>query len=105
MVLDGAELEGEIGKIAKYKLDVAKDGTVKGGVEVAQDIEKEIIPGLKVFIKGGATAGVDADAVVILIALAAKNPESKVLKYLAKGAAAVRDLIADEKKALEAPKA
>ncbi len=106
-VLEGVELEGKIGTIGEYKVDVKKDATAVASIQVSEDLVKELIPGITVFVKGGAAAGANVDIVAAILAFAAKSPNNAVLKYLAMGAKAYREIAKEEAAAVvvEAPKA
>lgn len=84
-MLEGKELEGKLGDVGNYSVDV----DVHGKVAVALDIgiDKEVAPGVKAHVK--AEAGVELDVADLLLAQAAKS-DNKVLKFLAEQAAKLK---------------
>lgn len=84
-MLEGKEVEGKIGEIGSYSVDVQADADILADVSLS--IDKELTPGVKV--KLTLTGGAEIDAVALLAAQAAKS-DNAILKFLAEQAAKLK---------------
>ena len=85
-MLEGKELEGKIGEVGNYYIDVDARGRAKMHVDASLD--KELIPG--VTAKLSLNGDVEVRTATLVAAQAAKS-DNKILKYIAKALAAIDD--------------
>lgn len=85
-MLEGKEVEGKIGDVGSYYVDVDAKGRAQMHIEAGLD--KEIIPGLKAKLQ--LNGDVELRTATLVAAQAAKS-NNKVLQYIAKLLAAIDD--------------
>jgi hypothetical protein len=98
-MLDGKELEGKIGEVGSYSLDVTDKGHVDAALSLA--ISKDLIPGVSV--NANVSGGFQVKVATLVAAQAAKS-DNKLLKLLAGALAkldAGEEVHADVQAALE----
>jgi hypothetical protein len=85
-VLEGKELEGKIGDVGSYYIDVDAKGRAQMHIDAS--VNKEFIPGVKAKLE--LNGDVEIRTAVLVAAQAAKS-SNKILQYVAKLLAAIDD--------------